>query len=361
MNKKTKKVERIIQLAAAVHVNDATGNQVFLLDRIFKELSYESIIFSPTIDDPLKEKVKPLDNFRNEYNPDADLLWLHYNLPSVLSDIFRKAVGYKILQFHNFTPPGFFLFTNPELASLLKRAEVDAASVSRSATTVLGDSLFNCRLLESFSVKSPIHLPLIFEPGIYPKTFPNSIRRIYGEDSKNILFVGRIAPNKRLEDLIRCYAYMRSNLRHNCRLIMVGKYDHEDEYFRTLLRMIGIIGVEEVIFTGAVTQEELAAYYKSADLFLSFSEHEGFFMPLLEAYYFGVPVLARRCAAVGETADDAAILFNGTDIAEVAELAEEILTNSKISRELIKRGKKRLEFFDYKKSKSRIKTILENI
>jgi glycosyltransferase involved in cell wall biosynthesis len=225
----------------------------------------------------------------------------------------------------------------------------------------LGDSNFNCGVLKELGFRNPVYFPLIFDPFIYENNGSPSIERLLRGTTKNILFVSRIAPNKKIEDLMSCYAFIKKNIRDDCRLIIAGKYNHEDEYFRYLIRHIGQFRAESVIYTGELTQEELTQYYRSADLFLSFSEHEGFFMPLLEAFYFGVPVVARDSAVVGETSGGAACLFEGRDVAQTAELAVEVLENAELRDLMIKKGRERLKDFTFDKTKARLKALLEEI
>lgn len=350
---------RIIQLLAAAHTGDATGNQAMLLDRIFNELQYDSRLYAITIDDPLTGKVLPLKMLENEYNPLTDILWMHFNLPSPLSALFSELKGKRIMQFHNFTPPEYFLPFNPQHSKNLGRATSELKELKNVCDISLGDSDFNCRVLKKLGFRNPVCFPLIFNPSIYNNNGAPSIESAFHGATKNILFVSRIAPNKKIEDLMACYTFIKKNIRDDCRLIIAGKYNHDDEYFRYLIRHVGQFRAESVIFTGELTQEELTQYYRSADLFLSFSEHEGFFMPLLEAFYFGVPVVARDSTVVGETAGDAACLIEGRDIVRTAMLAVEVLENNELRNSMIKKGRERLKYFYPDKAKARLKKLLE--
>jgi glycosyltransferase involved in cell wall biosynthesis len=353
--------KRIIQLLAAAHAGDATGNQAMLLDRMFGELGYESRLYSMTIDDSLSGKVLPFKTFEKDYNPSTDIVWMHFNLPSPLSGVFAGSTGKKIMQFHNFTPPEYFLPFNPQHSKNLRRASGELKGLKDACDLALGDSNYNCGVLKEMGFRNPVCFPLIFEPSIFENSGSPSIERFLQGATKNILFVSRIAPNKKIEDLMACYAYIKKYIRDDCRLIIVGKYNHEDEYFRYLVRHIGQFRAEGVLFTGEVTQEDLTQYYRSADLFLSFSEHEGFFMPVLEAFHFGIPVAARDSAVVAETTGGAACLFDGRDITQAAEIAIKILDNSELRTAMIRKGRERLGDFTYNKAKSRLIILLEAI
>jgi glycosyltransferase involved in cell wall biosynthesis len=359
--KPVRKIQKITQLLAAAHTGDATGNQALILDRMFSELGYESKLYSLTIDKPLIKKVLPMESFKSDYNPLTDLLWYHFNLSSPLSAIFAEVSGKKLMQYHNYTPPEYFLPFNPLHSKNLNKAGDELRKLKDICDVALGVSNFNCSDLKKLGFRDPVLFPLIFETSIYDNNGSPSIERLLRGKIKNIIFVSRVAPNKKIEDLMACYAYIKKHIRDDCRLIIVGKCNHEDEYFRYLIRHIGQFRAEGILFTGEVTQEELTQYYRSANLFLSFSEHEGFFIPLLEAFYFGVPVVARDSAAVSETAGGAACLFEGRDVAQVTELAVEVLENSELRNSMIRKGRERLKDFTYDKAKTRLKALLVEI
>lgn len=351
--------KRIVQLLAAAHTGDATGNQAMLLDKLFNELGYESSISALTIDKPLQEKVQPFDDFQKEYSPARDIIWMHFNLPSPLSEFFVKASGKRVMEFHNFTPPEYSLPFNPMLSKTMQKARAELITMKDSCDLALGVSNFNCSLLKDLRFRNVACFPLIFDPAMYENKGSPSIERLLKGPTKNILFVGRIAPNKKIEDLMSCYAFIKKNIRDDCRLIIGGKYNHDDEYFRFLIRHIGQFRAEGIMFTGELTQEEMAQYYPSSNLFLSFSEHEGFFVPLLESFYYGLPVIARDAAAVSETAGGAACLFEGRDIVRAAEIAVELFDNKELRDSLIAKGRERLKYFMIDKAKTRLKGFLE--
>lgn len=356
--KQNLKYERVLQLLPAAHTGDATGNQARLLDGLFTRLGYESRIYAMTIDDPLREKIYHFDSFKDDYNPSSDILWMHFNLPSPLTDEFISSTGKKIMQFHNFTPYEYFLPFNPPHSKNMRRAEEELKKLKDSYDFTLCDSKFNFTILQKLGFKNLVHFPLIFDESVYRNNGSETLKRIFEGSTKNILFVGRVVPNKKIEDLMACYAYIKKYIRDDCRLIIAGKYNHDDEYFRYLIRHIGQFSAEGIIFTGELTQEELTQYYMSADLFLSFSEHEGFFMPMLEAFHFGVPVIAREAAAVGETSGGGALLFKERDIVKAAELAVEVLNNDDLRNELIRKGKYRVLDFNVEKSLTRLESFL---
>jgi glycosyltransferase involved in cell wall biosynthesis len=163
----------------------------------------------------------------------------------------------------------------------------------------------------------------------------------------NILFVGRIAPNKRQDELVAAFAHYRA-LDPASRLVIAGEGRASDPFYAHLLRTIAAHDLcAHVHVTGRIEDAELLAYYRTAHLYLSLSEHEGFGVPLVEAMWFDVPVLAYRSAAVPETLGDAGLLFDDKeDLRAVAALAK-LLTrdDASVRRRLVEAGRARREAF----------------
>src|SRR5206468_12065808 len=147
------------------------------------------------------------------------------------------------------------------------------------------------------------------------------------DDWTNILFVGRVLANKKIEDLIRFFHAYHAIFNPRSRLQIVGALSGFERYLASLHQLVVTLGASDVHFLGHVSDEELVAFYEIADLFLCASEHEGFCVPLVEAFYKQVPVLAYAATAVPSTMDGAGVLFESTDPAQVAELMDGILSN----------------------------------
>jgi glycosyltransferase involved in cell wall biosynthesis len=170
-------------------------------------------------------------------------------------------------------------------------------------------------------------LPIVLDLDSYRRPASPVVRRLYDDGRTNILFVGRVIPNKKIDDLIRVFAlYQRLFDRHS-RLLLVGDYRGHEKYYDRLQDLVRERGAEEVVFTGQVDDDELRAAYASADLFLCLSEHEGFCVPLLEAMAFGVPVVAFDAGAVRETLRGGGVLLRDKAPAVVAGLVRRLLTD----------------------------------
>ena len=143
-----------------------------------------------------------------------------------------------------------------------------------------------------------------------------------------MLFVGRVIPNKKVEDLIRFFLVYHSCYNPRSRLLLVGAQSGFERYLASLHGLVATLGAAHVHFIGHVSDAELAAYYEVADLFLCASEHEGFCVPIVEAFYEEVPVLAYAATAVPATMDGAGVLYDEKDPVHVATLMDAVVSNT---------------------------------
>jgi L-malate glycosyltransferase len=141
------------------------------------------------------------------------------------------------------------------------------------------------------------------------------------------MFVGRIVPNKRIENVIRFFAAYKRRYNPRSRLLIVGSYGGFERYLTMLHHLVEESGVPDVHFLGQVSNGELTAFYDVADLFLCASEHEGYCVPLMEAFYKRIPVLALARTAVPRTMDGGGVLYDTTDPAEVAMLMDVVASD----------------------------------
>jgi glycosyltransferase involved in cell wall biosynthesis len=159
----------------------------------------------------------------------------------------------------------------------------------------------------------------------------------YDDAWTNILFVGRLIPNKRPDNLIRYFHAYKSFYNPRARLLLAGSYGGFDAYYAQLQSLVARLGVQDVHILGHITNEELTALYDVADLFLCASEHEGFCVPIMEAFHKQVPVIARAATAVPATMDGGGILYDTTDPRRVAALMNGVLSSPDLEDDVIAR------------------------
>jgi glycosyltransferase involved in cell wall biosynthesis len=289
-----------------------------------------------------------------------------------MNEAFAKLGSQRVLQYHNITPPGFFLPWDSEIHKILSQGLQGLAPLSAATTLALGDSEFNrAELLRQGFARTGV-LPIAIDFDRYFEPANPVLRKRLADSRINILFVGRIAPNKRHDNLLRVLAYYKKNISTGVRLLAVGKHPRretgvgvpiEAHYLDALIRLYSELGVEpaDVLFTDGVSHDELLGYYESAHVFISMSEHEGFGVPLVEAMLKRVPIVALAGTAVTETLGGAGMLFDHADIAGFAEAAA-LLAKPGPEREAVLRGQnKRVPDFAMKITLGRLREIVEGL
>jgi len=264
----------------------------------------------------------------------------HFSIGSAASRLIHGAPDRLVCLYHNITPGEWFLGFHPHLAGLCYHGRRELRAFAPRAELGLADSEFNRRELAAAGFARTAVLPIVMEEGALFRGASPVARRLFADGRVNLLFVGRIIPNKRIDDLIRAFALYQRRLQPHSRLLLVGDYRGHERYFDRLREMVAALGVEEVVFTGHVDDDDLRAYYASAHLFLCLSEHEGYCVPLLEAMSFGLPVVAYDAGAVAETLRGGGVLLRDKSPDWVAEVVHAVLTLPAL-REQVAEGERR--------------------
>jgi glycosyltransferase involved in cell wall biosynthesis len=319
---------RVDQWVPALHRGDAIGDSTLLMREALRSWGYASDIYAYNQDPGVS--ARPFDQWRE--GATSDIVIFHYALISPMNEAFSKLGVKRVLQYHNITPPDFFLPWDTEIHKILSQGLRGLAPLASATTLGLGDSEFNRAELERQGFVRTGVLPIAIDFKRYFEPANPVLRKRLSDARTNLLFVGRVAPNKRHDRLLRVLAYFKKNISSGVRLLAVGKHPRretgvgakiEAHYLDALIHLYSELGLEpsDVIFTGEVSHDELLAYYESAHVFISMSEHEGFGVPLVEAMLKRVPVIALRGTAVTETLGGAGLLFDEANIEEFAEAA----------------------------------------
>jgi len=350
---------RIDQLTSGFSTGDAISGEVIQYQRAFAVWGYESEIFvDPKFTSP---KMRGLcRDFREypKYDSADNILIFHFSIGSQFLPFLRELKCRKIIKYHNITPAKFFAGVDRKVAESLKRGREELRDFAGIADLALGDSEYNRRELEECGYRNTGVAPILIDFSGLDCMPEQEVMRTHSAAFTNVLFVGRVVPNKKFEDVIRCFYYYQKTINSGSRLFLVGSYQGMQNYYSYLKAMVSELGLTNVIFPGHVSDAELAAYYKLADLYLCMSEHEGFCIPLLEAMHRDIPVIAYRAAAVEETLGGAGILFNEKRFEEIAEMID-LLTKDKALRQRVISGqKKRLSDFSPQKTEQKLKRYL---
>ncbi|HXG89412.1 MAG TPA: glycosyltransferase [Vicinamibacterales bacterium] len=322
------------QVLATLGYGDAIGHEVLGIQRVLQEAGYESKIFVETADPRLEDLTVDYRDLPDASHPD-NILIHHFSIGSRASRIAYALPDRMVLVYHNITPPEYFVDVHPLLVQQCFLGRRELSLYATRCDLALGDSEYNRAELAAAGFPRTDVLPVVpdFSHLDGPPNYMQA--RAFDDDWVNLLFVGRVIPNKRIEDLVRWfYAYKRF-VNPRSRLLLVGSYGGFERYLAMLHQFIAGLGATDVHFLGHVSNQELVACYELADVFVCASEHEGFCVPLIESFHMGVPVIAYAAAAVPATMDGGGVLIADKNPLAVANLIHEIATDRALQDRII--------------------------
>jgi len=346
------------QWLAAAHRNDAVGDSARLLRDLCRSWGHESEIYALTVDDDLVGDVRPWHHTGARH---GDLTILHYAIPSPMSAALATLPGTRVLLYHNMTPPFFFAPFDAGITRMVAAGRRDLATLVGRVDLALGVSDYNRRELETMGFDPTGVLPLAVDlERLRSARRVPSVEQWLQDGLVNILFVGRIAPNKKIEDHIRLAEQFKRYVDSFYRFIFVGKYDAVPHYYATIRALIAEYKMlpDRFWFVGAVPNEELAAYYRNAHAYVSLSEHEGFCAPLVEAMAMDVPVLAYAEAAVPETLGGAGLSFAPKDLEYAAELLGSLIYDEPVREGVLAGQRRRVQDFTLERLAPKVREAL---
>ncbi|MEO5894594.1 MAG: glycosyltransferase family 4 protein [Vicinamibacterales bacterium] len=321
---------RVHQVLATLGYGDAIGHEVLGIQRVLRGSGYTSEIFVDTADPRLEELTV---DYREMVGAVAaeDVLIHHFSIGSRASRTAYALPGRMVLVYHNITPPEYFIGVHKDLVKLCYRGRRELTAYIERSDLALGDSEYNRQELEALGFHATGVLPVVPDFVHLDEEPDRALAGDFDDQWTNIMFVGRVIPNKKFEDVIRAFHAYRTRHNPRSRLLLVGSYGGFEKYLAMLQSLIARLGTPDVHFLGHVRNEELTALYDVADLFLCASEHEGFCVPLIEAFYKRIPVMAFASTAVPATMDGGGVLYKTRDPLRVAEIMAAVLDDSRIA------------------------------
>ena len=324
----------IHQVLATLGYGDAIGNEVLGIQRVLRGAGYESDIFVQTAESRVEHLTRHYGELRDVSAPD-NILIHHFSIGSRASRLAYALPDRMVLIYHNITPPEYFVDVNKELVRLCFRGRRELALYKTRCDLALGDSEYNRQELEALGFSPTGVLEVV--PGFDHLKGPANYLTAgaFADDWVNVLFVGRVIPNKRFEDVIKAFHAYKTFFNPRSRLLLVGSHAGFDRYVTMLHGLIARLDVRDVHLLGHVSDEELAAYYEVADVFVCASEHEGYCVPLIESFHMGVPVLAYAATAVPATMDGAGVLYSNKDPMHMAALIHAVVDDPALTDRIV--------------------------
>jgi len=278
---------------------DAIGKTVSQIKKTLENLGYNSEIF---VEKPIPETSKTSKIFTEYEEKKSDLIIYHHSIGSSLSSFMQKITSPKIMFYHNITHPSFFEPYDSTIATQLFEGLEQTKNLSNSFSFSMAASKYNKSNLNQLGYTNIFDAQYFINLNRFDTLEPKKEILEKFKNTTNIIFVGRRVPNKKVEDVIKVFAYYKV-INPNSKLFLLGGSWSIEKYVNELndLRIKLGLDSDDIITIDSLTDVELKSYFQIADLFLCMSEHEGFCIPLVESMYFDVPIVAYNSTAVPDT------------------------------------------------------------
>ena len=298
---------------------------------------------------------------------DGEPTWLLYQLStgSPMAGWLARRPEPKLVDYHNITPPEFYEEWEPGIAPELAEGRRQIPVLAPSTQLALADSTYNAGDLLRAGFRDVEVLPILIDldeqVGTVDQAARDRLATAKQGGGSDWLFVGRICPNKAQHDIIKAFAAYRRLYDPDARLHLVGT-SSSHSYWTAVTEFARSLGLGDAVnFAGSVSDAEKSAYYDAADVFVCLSEHEGFCVPLLEAFGHDVPVVAFASSAVPETLGDGGLLLDEKDPAIVAAAVQRVLTDGALRAQLVANGRGRLDHFSLAHNEERLRGFVRRL
>ncbi|WP_223633540.1 glycosyltransferase [Corallococcus sp. EGB] len=309
----------IHQLVTRLAWGDAIGNQVRYLQSLLRSWGHTSEIYADSWDDACRDQVRLAKNYPREATRDSVLL-VHHSFESRQVPLIARSRGRKLLVYHNITPAR--LFEGYDRGAMLSCdvARVELLALRPHVDGAFAYSRFSAEELVAAGYPRVDVLPFAIDWHAFDTPPDPALMAELDDGHSNILFVGRAVPSKYVDDVMRVFTAYQRLYQPKSRLLIAGNIHRDAPYGSFLHGLKDVLGPDRIRFMGRVNAAQLSACFASATAYLSMSRHEGFGVPLLEAMYRDVPVVAYGAAAVPETMGGAGLTTFSREPMDVAQL-----------------------------------------
>jgi glycosyltransferase involved in cell wall biosynthesis len=330
---------------------DAVTNEALQLRARFGAWGWGGRDVAAALDPRMDGSVAPLEALDAER---GDVVLLHYSAYAPKVRRLLELPCRKLLWSHNVTPARWLWAHEPMTAVQCALGRAQLPDFVAACDAFAADSAFNAAELREAGADDVEVLPVLADPG--------RLGDAAGEPPgpPTVLFVGRLMPHKRQDEVLRAFALYRAAHAPDARCVLVGEPINA-AFGERLAAYADEVAPGAVELARGLSAAELGERYRSAHAFLCLSEHEGFCIPVLEALHFGVPVVTRPSGAIPEVAGDAALYVSDREGPVVAELLALAVEDGDLRAELRRRGAARLEALAPARTEARIRALVETL
>jgi glycosyltransferase involved in cell wall biosynthesis len=355
----------IDQVVIGATPGDAVTESAFRIRNALRH-AVESDIYALHADPRLEREVGRLDRYPMSRDRTArDVIIYHMSIgDDRVTDLLLHRAERLVLVYHNVTPSVFFRHFDPHFAELLETGRRSLPTIVERASCVIAHSEFNAADLRTHGATKVHVTPPPLNLGRLTDVEPDPAFVAHVRDAipnEMVLFVGQVLPHKRPDLLVSAHHLLVSNYRPSARLVVAGP-DRNRIYSDAFRSFIDDLALDTVWFTGELTDAQLAALYRRADVVVTASEHEGFCVPIVEAFHFDVPVVARAFGAIPETAGDGALVLPASsDARHLAEAVHRVLGDKRLRDTLIASGRERRRLLSADRTLASMLRILRDV
>lgn len=325
---------------------DAIGGHALQVQSVLRGMGLSSDVYVANASSEHAAISRPYDSYRPRPGD-----WMLYQASTGhrMADWLLEQTPPLLVNYHNVTPPALLETWEPGLADEVAEGRRQIGKLAVAARHAIAVSRYNAAELDELGYRSTSVVPLILDLDAQAaepdRVTLDWLARGKERGGVDLVFVGRIVPNKAQHELVKVLAAYRRAYDPRARLHLVGGAASPN-YLRALRRFVGALDLWDAVdLAGSVSDAERAAYYAGADVLVCLSDHEGFCVPILEAMHAGVPVVAYGSTAIPETVAGAGVVLPAKTPALVAAAVHRVVSDSDLRGRLVDAGRARAEEF----------------
>jgi glycosyltransferase involved in cell wall biosynthesis len=355
-------VARIDQVIPSLASRDAIGGHVMQLRDLLRSSGYRSDIYYGNATADRLDEGLPVTRLGDRSSTGRVLLY-QLSIGSGVADVFRQRRERKFVNYHNITPADLLDAWMPSVGDEVRRGRAQLRDLAPVTEFAIADSCFNERELQAAGYRSTTTVPLLIDldgfAGTPDRALATRLAEEKADGGADLLFVGKVSPHKGQHDLVKALAAYRRLYDGRARLRLVGGAISE-EYQSAVERFADELGLRTAVeIAGSVSHEELIAYYGAADAFVCLSNHEGFCVPLIEAMYHRLPIVAYTNTAVPETVLGAGLILPNKEPMRVAAAVDRVVRDDELRATLAQAASERVVAFSLPRVKEGFASAIE--
>jgi L-malate glycosyltransferase len=351
-------VSGIHQFVPILHRGDAVGRHTLCLRDAIVARGFESRIYVDTVEAGTEAQTTPVVAYPAQADG-SDTLLYQFATASTMASWLAGRRETLVVNYHNITPPELLAPWDNHVALGQLRAQGELQLLVPRAALVVADSNYNRDQLREAGFGLTAVIPPSADLGA--EIIASGARRggrAAGDGGARWLCVGRIAPNKAIEDIVAALLVTRRHGDPDASLLVIGK-PATASYVDALHRYVASLGLSDAVtFGGHASDATVADAYARSDVLVVTSEHEGYCVPVVEAMSVGLPVVAFRQGALPEVLGAGGVLVDSKDPYTLSSTIGRVVADVSLRERLSVQARQRLAELDLATAADRFASLL---